>query len=372
MMKRSLLCTILLGLLGCSPFAPTTTPSPTISVLPPISVKSNGGLHLVIAVQGQLRVKRVRRSEFAPALFGTPLRYGDLLRLGPQSQATVICADLTLVTVRSGFSGVPCRSVARSVLVYGGSLVSPTRGDMSGLIPIVLSPRRTKLLTTRPTLRWTPMAGVTTYTVSVRGPNVNWSADVSSRTEVVYPDDAPVLAPGATYKLIVVGGGRSSDEEGEAGLGFTLLKPHEVQAVREQESRIRELGLAKAPTQFLIALLYGSIGLNAEAIEELRDLSEILKQPAVVRLLADLYRDIGLNRQAEEAYLQALDLSQREDDVEGEALAQNALGLIYEALGNKGEAVRRLKMAMELYQKLGDARMVLEIRDILGVLSQPQ
>ena len=91
----------------------------------------------------------------------------------------------------------------------------------------------------------------------------------------------------------------------------------------------------------------------------------------MARSLGDLYLRIGLNRFAEERYLQALGLSQRLNDVEGQALAQNALGLVYEALGNKGEALQRLQKAMEWYRKLGDAKRIEEIREQLGKMQQP-
>lgn len=356
MIKQSLLSLVLLVLTGCVSGRATTTPS-------------DNGVHLVVAVQGQLSVKRDGWSGYAPALFGTSLRHGDLLRLEGSSQATVVCADLTLATVPSGLGSVPCK-VAKPVLAYSGSLVNPTRGDTFTDFPIVISPRKTKLLNPQPILRWTPVVGVITYTVSVRGLNMNWSTDVISKTEFVYPDNAPALVAGATYKVTVAAGKRSSDEESMPGLGFTLLTSDEVQAAREAEAKISALDLTEASKRFLITSLYATQGLNAEAIEQLEELSSTLKEPAVTRSLGDLYLKIGLNRLAEEHYLRSLELSQEANDVEGQALAQNALGLIYEALGNKGEAVQRLQMAMQLYRKLGDSRTVKRIQERLAGLQR--
>jgi uncharacterized protein YceK len=358
MIRRFLFFLVLLVLTGCASGVTTTTPG-------------DNSMHVVVAVQGQLSVKREGWTEYASALFGTGLRYGDLLRLEGSSQATIACADLTLKPVPSGTGGAPCRVATPTILKYGESLVIITKGDTYGEFPMVISPRRTKLLNAFPTLRWTPVAGVTTYRVSVRGPDVNWSTDVSSKTEVVYPDDASALVAGGTYKVIVVAGNRSSEEESTPGLGFTLLKPDEAQAVREAETKIRVLDLGETPKRFLVASLYAAQGLNAEAIEQLEELSNTLKEPAVARSLGDLYLRIGLNRFAEERYLQALGLSQRLNDVEGQALAQNALGLVYEALGNKGEALQRLQKAMEWYRKLGDAKRIEEIREQLGKMQQP-
>ena len=85
------------------------------------------------------------------------------------------------------------------------------------------------------------------------------------------------------------------------------------------------------------------------------------------RSLGDLYLKIGMNRLAEEHYLQALELSQKAGDVEGQALAQHALGLIYkQALGNPEAATPRLQDAVKWYQQLGDSRKVEEIQKQLA------
>jgi hypothetical protein len=327
-------------------------------------------VHLVVAVQEPVSVKREGWSAYAPVLFGTSLHYGDLLRLDGSAQTTVVCTDLTLARAASGVGGVPC-PVAQPVLVYDGSLVNPTRSNPSGDFPLVVAPRKTNLLDPRPTLRWTPVAGVTTYTVSVRGPNVTWSTEVNSGTEVVYPDTAPALVRGATYKVTVVAGNRSSDEESLPGLGFTLLKDNEAKPVREAETKIRALGLPDTPTRLLVANLYASKELYTEAIAQLEGLATTSQEAAVPRTLGDLYLTLGLNRLAEERYLQAVDRSERAHDMEGEALAQHALGRIYEALGNPGESAQRLRKALELYQQLGDAKTVKEIEQRLAGPPKP-
>lgn len=195
--------------------------------------------------------------------------------------------------------------------------------------------------------------------------------EVSAKTDVVYPDNAPALSPGLTYKLSVTAGSRSSDEESVPGLGFSVLKIDEVQVVRDREAKIRALGLAEPPTRFLIAQLYASQDLSAEAIEQLEALSKPFKGPAVLRSLGDLYLKIGLNRLAEERYLSALELSQKANDLAGEAVVQNALGLIYrDVFGNKGEAMHRFQQATGLYQTLGDSKTVRQIQERLAVIQR--
>ncbi len=186
-------------------------------------------------------------------------------------------------------------------------------------------------------------------------------------TELTFPPGAPALEPGAAYRLTVEAGERSSAEEPGAGLGFTLLATDEAEAVRAAEAKIRALGLADTPTRLLVANLYANHSLYAEAIELLSPL-EGSPQPAVARLRGDLYLGIGLNRQAEESYLKAQELSQQANDPEGQATAHTSLGRIYDLLGNRQEAIRHWQQALTSYEQLGDQAKITELR---GLLAEP-
>ena len=324
---------------------------------------------LIVGVQGDAAVKRAGWRDYAPALFGAPLRRGDLLRLGSAGSATVACADLKLATVEGGVSGYPCQTAPKTPLVYEGTLLNPTRGDGgSGDTPLVISPRKTKLLNPRPVLRWQPVPGAKTYKVSLQG--ANWATEVSGASELPYPDSAPALQPGVTYRLVVMAGDRSSSEEPGAGLGFSVLGAEEAKAVKEAEAKIRALGLAETATALLIANVYATNGLYAEAIEGLERLRGT-QEPAVLRLLGDLYISTGLNRLAEERYAAALARSEALNDIEGQAQAQHALGRIYEALGNPAEARRHLSDALALYDRLGEAKKAAEAKAQLDALPKP-
>ena len=339
---------------------------------PATQSESNNAVHVIVAIQGQLSIKRLGWKEYAPALFGTLVRSGDLLKLEGSSKATVACTDLTVHDVTSSFSGIPC-SVSRPTLIYEGGLIRATLGSEPGSYPMVISPRKTKLLDPHPVLRWTPVQGVESYRLTVvHGPGVQWSKNVAAKTEFVYPTDAPALQPGEVYLVEVTAGDHSSQEEGMPGLGFRLLSTTEAQALREKEKKIHDLHLGDIPTRFLIAQLYASQSLNAEAIEQLEGSPDALKEVAVQRFLGDLYLKIGLNRLAEKHYLHALELSQKASDVEGQALAQHALGLIYkQALGNSEAAMPRLRDALKWYQQLGDSHKVEKIQKQLAAMQKP-
>jgi|SRR5882724_5786411 len=236
-------------------------------------------------------------------------------------------------------------------------MINVTRGRPSdGSFPIVLSPRKTKLLSPLPVLRWTPVSGAVAYAVIVRGANLFWSSQVrSTATELVYPEMAPQLKAGVDYKLIVQTIDRSSADEPGLGLGFSVLGSKDRQAVEKEQKKIGDLKLPEGPTQFLTAQIYATHGLNAEAIQRLESASQTFKVAAVARLLGDLYLKVGLTRQAEAHYLTSVDLSRDETDDEGEMLAHLALADIYEqALGNNKSATEHLDTAVALARKIGD------------------
>jgi len=320
-----------------------------------VAQTDESGLHLAVFVQGPVGVKRPGWSSYAPVVFGTYLRLGDLLRRDESSQAKVVCSDLTLRDVPAGIVGVPCVAARPLLRRPEGSLINAPRGwESHGLFPLVLSPRKTRVLTPRPVLQWTPVDGVADYRITVRGPNLVWSADAGSVTKFLYPANAPELKPGVDYKLIVESDGQSSTREPGLGLGFSILRPDEAKAVAKEESRIVDLGLPTGPTQFLIAHLYAGYGLKAEAIQRLEDLSQAFHAPAVARLLGDLYLAVGLTRRAEASYLSSLNLSKNDDD-EGRMLADMSLARIYEeALGNTKQAIQHLDAALAVANRIGD------------------
>ena len=352
-----LLTLIALAAVSCA------SPQPT-----PARPANAGGAEssLIIGVQGDAAVKRVGWRDYAPVIFGAPLRRGDLLRLGAAGHATIACADLKLATIESGVSGYPCQTAPRAPLVYEGSLLTPTRGDSgSGDTPFVISPRKTKLLSPRPLLRWQSIPGANTYKIGLQG--TNWATEVAGASEIAYPANAPALQPGVTYRLVVSAGDRSSNAEPGAGLGFTLLSADQTKTVEAGEAKIRAMGLAETPTALLIANLYATNGLLSEAIEMLETRRDS-QEPAVLRLLGDLYVGVGLNRLAEERYVAALSRSAALNDVEGQAQTHLVLGRIYDAMGNAVEARRHLADALQLYEQLGDVKNAAEAQAQLNAL----
>lgn len=329
-------------------------------------------VNLVVQIDGQVKVKRQGWTAYAPVVFGTALYAGDLVSLGESSRAKVVCSDLTLRDLPTGIGGVPCSKSRVVLLRPDSSLIKATRaGQNDESTPVVLSPRKTKLLSANPTLRWTPVKGASAYKVEVRGEDVkhrlDWSTMITQSTELFYPKTAPHLESDVDYKLIVAANDRRGSPSNGRFLGFSLLSSNDRKAVLKKQKQIEHLQLAAGPTQFLIARLYADHQLYAEAIERLEVISQTFKEAAVKRLLGDLYMRVELARQAEADYLTALDLSNAENDDEGQMRLHKSLAEIYWLiLGNKEMTGRHISATLDLATKLGDDVTATEVRNLLA------
>lgn len=366
----------LIGVFLCACGA-TAPPLPT-----PVTHATLPDTHMVVAVQGDVRIHRAdwnKHDAFTTALVGMVVQHGDLLDFNGAGQVTIVCADLKLETIDKD-GGIACAK-PESALSSNGSRITPTRDPQNPPPLLLLAPRKTMLLDPRPTLRWQPADGVTTYQVAVtRGGETIWSSEVNGKTTITYPADAPPLEPGRFYEVVITAGELSSRAEGEEDLAFTLLAPEQAAAVREAEQRIRDLALDELATGLLIANLCARHSLYAEAIEQLEGLPEAVRtqSPVVARLLGDWYVATGLNALAVGSYQQALACSERLGDREGQALAHTALARIYavplqctqqpddqckqEAAERRTEARQQFADARALYDELGSTIMIEQIK----------
>jgi hypothetical protein len=346
--------------------------------------KAQGPDHIIGKIQGTVKLKRLGWTKFVPAVVGSLLKNGDTVQLDtPTSRATIFCAGASVREVETSPKTVDCPINQPVVVRFKGSKVTRLRsGSLAPDFPVIVLPRMTKIIADRPLLRWLPVQGVNNYQVTLkRGTDVVWTADVSNATEVVYPATAPALTPGSSYLLIVAAGSQHSGKERMRNLGFSLVSPEEARMIENEAAKIRSLGLPDTTTRLLLANFYSSWGidpdkpetdqkaLNYEAINLLSGPTAD-QEPAMVRLLGDLYLTIGLNGLAQEQYRKALSLSEQQEDVEGQALAQYALGRIFKLRLNVEEAKRRLHRAKDLFQSYGDAAGIAKVENELTTLPQ--
>jgi hypothetical protein len=320
---------------------------------------------------GKLRVKQGRKEHAADATLGMTVRRGQVLTLAADARAAIYCPDGKTYDLKPGQSqGCPCTSPSRG-LVYNRGVIPGTRGhDTSrGDFPVVLSPRKGFLLTTGPAIRWSPVTSlrpdeviVYSVTMTTEAGKQLWRREGVTGTELGYPADAPRLARGEGYKVIVQFGRKTSAQEAATDVGFTVVTDTDAEAVRDAESAARLLKLPELQERLVVADLYASQELSSEAIEMLTGLTKTLKEPAVLRLLGDLYAASGLHPEAVRQYELALTLPQIRTDLEGQALTLGALGRSYAALGNREQANVSFARALDAYQKLGERLTIEQLR----------
>jgi hypothetical protein len=406
MKKLCLLLTLLFGLIiGCSTPLPlpapppsaqgnlSTDPTPTqtaalISDIPAATLTETAepapaeaaaeadptdqGLNLLMAVSGEVQLRRLAWPGYQRTGFGVGLQRGDLLKLAAGAGAVILCDNLTLWRVPggpapAGLNGCP-RPEAPALIRRGVKLAGTRGGDPN--VPYIISPRSTKLLNPQPLLRWNAPPGASSYTVELRGGETPWQQAGVTTTSLAYPGEPP-LEPGATYLLVVTDDtGRSSQDEGARGLGFSILPEAEAEKISQQRDQISGLDLSEAARQYALAQYDASQGLIAEAIEQLEQLvASGSEEAAVHQALADLYAQIGLLLLAEARYTTAITLAGQQQNLEILAASRARLGEVQMKLGKTTEAIDLLTQAKTDYETLGEVDRATELDELLQLVT---
>lgn len=318
---------------------------------------------------------------------------GDVLKVRRPVSATLICDNVkTPASLKNTPRNqpVPCRGQPEEGILIGRNgrkIEGAVMGDtLARGFPVVLSPRSTKILGSRPMLRWTSIPNANMYRITVRGNEKSWSAIVPAKPgvqiqEVIYPPPcgvasnakcAPALTSRQSYKLIVEANNRSSEEEDLPNLGFSMLALKQILSLKQAASVVNRLAIGAPLKTKMRASLYANNGLAADAIRLLESDANSQENPEAVRLMGDLYFRIGLLREAENWYLKLLESRVRASDTTmGQAITNQTLAEIYEKLGNRNEAVRYYVEAEHLYQVLDDQDAMSRMNKRLADLGRP-
>lgn len=368
----------------------TVVPSPTVSstavldnIPTPLPLLNDSkadddslGFNLLVVIEGEVQLKRESWTEYHPTSFGSIIQRGDRLRVPSGARAVILCDHLFLWPVPDGpapvgvNNGCP-RGLAPPLRDDPGDLSNPR--VVTSILPYIISPRNTKLLSRTPRLYWNEVPGVNSYEVTIldKGePKIFPPLEVIGQTQVVYPGEPPLL-PNVPYLLVVeADNGKSSLDEKTRGLGFTILASEEVERLQGYVKRLHNLdGLPDEAIIFAIARLYTAHELRAEAIELLEEL--IVQNPqngAAQQLLGDLYFQIHLAQLAEAPYQQALRLNQ--NDPERIATIHLQLAKVYFALGDKDKAIHHAQLAYEGYKALTDTQRAAQAANLLDQMTK--
>ncbi len=331
----------------------------------------------IIQIQGEVQIERSHGSILSPTP-GTYLYPGDQLLTANGGQVLVYCADSTQWLVSAGETQLN-RCIQQSEADKCNSILvdCPDRGDKIAWhkvpIPYIISPRRTALLNKQPTLRWNPVPGATSYTVTVEGVTpegevVNWTTQVSE-TQVV--SQLP-LNPGIEYLVIVQAnpGASSLDEPTRpGGLHFSVLDDTQAQSIQAKAAEISQQDWQDSAKALAQVQLYTENQLIAAAIALLEDLvASGVESAPIYRRLAELYLyDLALVPQANTYYTKAVALVDP-NDLEEQAAGLEGLAQTQLALAQNDAAIRSFKLALDVYKQLGDGERVQQLESTVEEL----
>jgi hypothetical protein len=273
--------------------------------------------------QGRVELKPAGGADWRAVRPLAALRAGDTLRATEDAAVVVVLSGgrgtISVNAARSPYTvPAPDAGPARSDKVK--SLLQSSMGFLSGasgetpraalvtrsvtVPPLVLAPRNTPVLPDPLAFEWVGhRAG--RYAVQVVGPG----GVVLDRPEVVgnrlvYPAEAPPLAPGTRYTLRVLAGRQLPQES-----WFEVVAPARAEEVRADVGTLEQsFERTDSPTTRVILRtgLLASNGLLHDARKQVVEaLAATPDDPALYTLLGALYERAGLGQQAASAYQEA-------------------------------------------------------------------
>ena len=266
------------------------------------------------------------------ATFGRPLERGDKVVVAPGGTATVYLSDGNVIelaersavtiggTVTSkSASGAELPGTVYSQVskfVTGGSrttglvAMSSMRGGGEDALPILDEPRKSQVMTDRPTFRWHPAGDATRYRVTVSGDQGDlWTREVEGLT-LAYPPDAPALARDGDYLWKVVAFGDKGKLREESSVFHVLTADAAATVTHDLDKIQASTGAGSPANHFLAGSYLSGRGLYADARVHFSELSRISPEsPAPHEALGNVYKAVGLMDLATAEFQKALELT---------------------------------------------------------------
>jgi hypothetical protein len=320
------------------------------------SMSERRDMGIIKDAQGPVCLIRGGRGECKPTKRGATLRKGDVLRVEESGVATVRCycpPPTAEPNTSPRYEAVPCPNTCPRRLGTG------IHATVASILPDTLA------------LRIPPLAGTSTYSLTISGPNLKWSTDIGSE-KFTLPADAPKLAPDVTYAVFVAD--KRSPEKSFPALNISLLNEEDANTVRAIVKEIRGLDLTESEKQIRVAELYVTWGLNIEALNILETVQGDLgkqewdKSPVDLLLtVGDLYLSVGLVAPAGEYYSKAYDLAKKTNDLTHQAYALEGLGVTFAMDGEFKDANSKFMKASTTFEKAGDIENAARLNQFLQI-----
>ena len=290
---------------------------------------------VIAAVKGKVEWTSARRGPPQKAQFGRPLERGDRVTVAPGGSATLFFNDGNVIELAGGSSikvggQVDKRSAAGPAIpgevyasvqrfVAGGSretglvALSELRGPAEQSTPVIVSPRKTALMTDRPTFTWRAVPGAERYKVTLSSADKGemWSRTVRE-VSLAFPADAAALAPNAEYLWEVEAWSAQDRSLRSESSVFQIIGPEQASTVRANLDRISESagGLESPAARFLAGSYLTGLGLYHDAAGHFGALCKIEpNSPGAHEALGTVYSKVGLMDLAAAEYQQALALT---------------------------------------------------------------
>jgi tetratricopeptide (TPR) repeat protein len=380
---------------------PTKSQAPTAVGEPTTDISTDGDLNaLLTQVEGQVTVSFETEDSDGDALGASEyearpmqvLKSGASLLIPEGARVGLLCASdrwleleselawqLTETSCSEGralTSGTYERMVPTlgRVLYNEISMVAEieTRENAAdyGRIPVILSPRNSRLLDMEPQLRWVEVPGAVEYALKLLGPGEVF-AEITLEPEelscnaddetpyricsVAWPVADWQLDEGQTYALTIGARMNLAGALRDSADSHLILVPEgEAEQIRTARADIERLGVDQITQDIFLAKLYSENELFGDAIQAYQRVIDIQSSPELYVALGDLFGEIALLHWAFGAYEDALAAAAGGEGAAAvRAASEFGIGRIYYSDQNYFEAMEHYKVAVDLYEQLG-------------------
>lgn len=288
---------------------------------------------VITKVQGQVHVRRATAKAWRVAHLNMPLYPGDWVKTGKNGRLVIwlqVGHPQTIEankTVKVTSERTPRNSLWREVwiaftkrmhanlaeesLAAVAAARSVLTGDWPERLPLILTPRNTRVANRKIAFRWQEVPGAQGYRVTVGffdEPSRVWETTVA-HPPLIYPNDAPPLQPGKVYvwRVETIGEGKGTDS--------AWFMPVPSAEARDIQFALKNLE-ARSPDVATYALIAAgfldSHGCYADALQLLQSAIRAAPDREDLRLsLAHFYDVVGLKELAQREREQARGAIQR-------------------------------------------------------------
>ncbi len=280
----------------------------------------------IVAMKGAVTVA-VAKGAAAKASLGRPLERGDKVIVGSGGTASLFFSDGNIVELSAGSSMTvggklsatdakrigPGSGVSNEVFSRVSKFITSEK-KQAGLVALspmrgtarpslLIEPRVSAVLSSRPGFAWSSIGGASRYQVTVTSEaGTVWSREVSDTT-LVYPGDADSLAAGTDYMWEVIAMSDTGPISGEGAREqstFHVLSDGEAEQVRDHLGDIQKAaGNDSEAGRYLAGSYLVGRGLYADAARSFEELVRLAPQsPGPHDALANVYQTIGLPERA--------------------------------------------------------------------------